>query len=184
MKHLVLLNGPPRSGKDFAAKHLAREFAFQHVSLASCLKTMVHAAYGIMGLDGKPARYDYFEGTKDEPCPALYDLTPREAYIAFSEHYIKPIHGSDFFGRRLAERIQHSEFVVVSDSGFVQECEALVALTCPDKTTLIHLERDGHGFDSDSRGYVDIIGSPIERHVVRNSGRLGFLHEIERAVGL
>ena len=107
MTKIILLNGPPRCGKDYAGNLLtgpgARVAKFAHV-----LKERTHAAYSILHR-GQPAPHDWFETTKDEPCGEFLGRTPREAYIAFSEQFMKPLHGVDIFGRLLlAELAKHA----------------------------------------------------------------------------
>lgn len=149
MPKIVILNGPPRSGKDSIANNLK---GFLAIKFAGVLKKMTHAFYGMSDIPS-----DNFEEVKDLPSKAFYGLTPREAYIAVSEQYIKPVHGLSFFGYRLVERIKrtgHSHYVI-SDSGFYEETIPLIKEFGINNIYLFHLTRPGFGFDNDSRIYLD-----------------------------
>lgn len=179
---LILLNGPPRSGKDFAGE-LIRASVHRTVAVrkfAAVVKDRCHAAYGLQCSTG------YFESTKDEPSAAFLGRTPREAYIAFSEKFYKPLHGKDVFGRLLAERmaVEHpSVLFVVTDSGFREESEVLVAQNRPDRSLLIRLHRDGHDFSNDSRGYIDLSDLGVRCVDVTNPGTpRGLAAELGRAM--
>ena len=149
MPKIVILNGPPRSGKDTIADNL-REF--YTLKFAGTLKQMTHALYGMPDIPS-----DFFEEVKDIPNKAFYDLTPRQAYINVSEQYIKPVHGLSFFGDRLVEkiRVMGLSHYVISDGGFYEEVIPLVKEFGADNTYLFHIKRPGFDFSEDSRTYLD-----------------------------
>lgn len=75
----------------------------------------------------------------------------REALIHVSENIVKPQKGKDYYGKKLAEKIENSSerFYFVSDSGFLNE-----ATMVADKgynVYIVHLERSGATFEGDSR---------------------------------
>ena len=156
---LILLNGPPRSGKDTAGDLLKEQlhrpdFPVETYKLAAILKEMVHKAYTPEG--GPVPPHDAFEDSKDEPADFFQGQTPRKAYIQFSEHYIKPLYGQDYFGQRLAEVIREDgpAIAIVTDSGFAEEAKPLLDLLDTPKDGLqVHLHREGTSFDGDSRAY-------------------------------
>ena len=145
-KTVVLFNGPPRSGKDTCAKMLAERFDAQHLKFANALKNAVHAA---LELGDIPV--DYFEDWKDQL--SLNGRTPREVYIAFSEDFIKPLFGRDYFGKRLADAIAASphEKFVISDGGFEEEVEAIRQVA---DLKIVRIERPFTSFDKDSRNFL------------------------------
>ena len=53
---------------------------------------------------------------------------------------------------------------MVPDSGFREEAEVLVRKTGPENVLLKSLHRPGHGFEGDSRGYVDLSDLGVERY--------------------
>lgn len=143
---IIALNGPPRSGKDTAAKLLG----IPVFKFASILKRSAHAMYGL------DVPVDFFEDRKDQRCPEFYGLTPRNIYIEVSERYFKPVHGNDFFGTVLAEALARSnhEAVAISDSGFDIELIPLIERFGENSITVVRLHRDGCSFRGDSRNYV------------------------------
>lgn len=75
----------------------------------------------------------------------------RQALIHVSEDIVKPKKGKDYYGKKLAEKIENSSerFYFVSDSGFPNE-----ATMVADKgynVYIVHLERSGATFEGDSR---------------------------------
>lgn len=173
---VVLLNGPPRAGKDHTGglivdrlvrRHGMAPHQVQVHKFAKILKERTHAAYGMS------APWDAFEDCKDVPLASFLGLTPRDAYIAFSERYMKPLHGEDVFGRFLASELSLAaqggrplETAVITDSGFRPEAAALLHELCIDPADVllvrVHDPRRryaiGECFDGDSRSFIDIPG--------------------------
>lgn len=178
---IILLNGPPRSGKDTAADELisflgSRSIDARKYKFATALKERAHAMYGMT--DAPP---DAFESVKDERNSAFYGLTPRQAYIEVSERYFKAVHGDDFFGRLLAEELRtwRPEIALVSDSGFLSEALVLIEEFGADNMSLVRIHREGTDFKNDSRGYLDIFG--IKTYDVDNDGtRLELVANLRR----
>ena len=87
MKYLlVLISGPPRSGKNRLGNDLSGILDADHFALSDALKRMTHAHYG---LDPELDVF-HFEDRKDAPAKEFGGLTPRAAYIHFSESILKP----------------------------------------------------------------------------------------------
>lgn len=162
---VILLNGPPRAGKDTSAKILQQLLpgAWDY-KLSRRLKEMTHGLYGIVVNAGGPVRiapHDWYEDRKDQPLPEFHGLSPRQAYIEVSERYIKPVHGEGALGTWLAAELLRAPPTVatVSDSGFRAEAERLVA-AFPKQVSLLRLHptvggvrQDGF---SDSRGFITL----------------------------
>lgn len=151
---VILLNGPPRSGKDTAANALLAATPNSTIMrFSGPLKAATHAAFGLR------ASLDT-EGYKDAPREEFDGLTPREAYIAMSEVGIKPAFGALHFGKVLARRILSSDasMVVVPDSGFAYEAEPVVAAVGAANVLLLRLHRPGRTFDGDSRSHISLKG--------------------------
>lgn len=148
MKTVIVLNGPPRCGKDTLSGMLAAEFGAVELKFAAILKRMVHQAFGLHDVP-----VDHFEAVKDQPQDTFFGRTPREAYIAFSETFIKPLYGQKFFGTELARQIAGSgaERFVVSDGGFPAEMEPLYEVA---RVELVHVKRPGCDFSNDSRDWL------------------------------
>lgn len=153
----VLLNGPPRSGKTTAAKMLQTilgEDRCDVIGYSYHLKRMVHAIYGLPP-DTDP---DAFDAVKDTSNPIFFGMSPRQAYIMWSEKAAKVFHGDDFFGKMLlrAAEATGKEFFMVPDSGFRKEAEVLIDAVDPKNILLVHLRRHGCTFEGDSRNFIKL----------------------------
>jgi hypothetical protein len=156
MKQIIILNGPPGCGKDTLANHLAAKYDhFHHLKFAHELKRITHRLYNTP--DQEPDAYERF---KDKPLTEFIGLTPRQAYINVSEHYIKRFHGADFFGLQLISSIKrirdnNENVFVISDGGFGEELMPLLKAFGPPLITILQIHRPGFTFTGDSRQYLD-----------------------------
>lgn len=170
---IVLFNGPPKSGKDFAASLLCEYVGRRPVidKFARILKESCHAAYGIFQ-GGRPAPHDWFEKTKDQELAQFFGLKPRQVYIAFSETYMKKQHGAHIFGalllRDIRTRHASADVIAISDSGFREEAEVLVHHYGAPNCTLVRLHTPGTSFDGDSRNWVDLSDMGVQQFDVIN----------------
>lgn len=155
--NFILFNGPPRSGKDTAAKivcdHLLKpgklwpvweKFSFPN---KRAFAGTVHTA---MDDEGNVRGYEHRKG---EPLPILNGASFRQWQIDYSEKFMKPLYGNDIFGRLLLARCDEEnvhDIYVVSDCGFQIECDVLRN----HNVLLIRMEREGCTFEGDSREYV------------------------------
>ena len=168
---IFLFNGPPGSGKDFAANSLEVSFGATHVTFKEQLiiETVKHF----------DCDFDEFcrrasdRVLKETSWDALGGLTPRQALIETSENNIKPKYGDAYFGVRLADRIAElkeagEEHFVVSDSGFVGEAQALIERFGDDEIVLVRIQRDGCTFDGDSRKYLRTKEDLVTTFVIGN----------------
>ena len=154
--HILLLNGPPGSGKDQLGRFF-QELAHCHLlKFAKVVKDSVHRIYGLN------VEHDHFEKTKNDSRMEFFGKTPRQVYIAFSEAFMKPLHGKGIFGHFVLEEITKGdhgkELIVITDSGFVEEAEVLVNHFGHRMLTLIHMHREGCSFKNDSRNYIYLDG--------------------------
>lgn len=107
---VVLINGPPRSGKDTLAQALGQMLAEGNLRvlitpLASALKGATHGLFaGLAGETNSP-RWNAFEAEKEQPSEFFLGMTPRQAYIDVHEKVLKPIFGKPFLGQRKAQRL-------------------------------------------------------------------------------
>lgn len=156
MKHILILNGPPRSGKDAAATYLETTHNYFHLKFAQTLKDFTHRLYKLN------VNSEYFNDTKDQVLEEFYGITPRQAYIQMSEAYIKPLYGTGFFSKKLVEKIEYTERVtrnfnnmyVISDGGFPEEISFLRELLPSACIYVVRVHREGCNFDNDSRNYL------------------------------
>lgn len=161
---IVLLNGPPRVGKNTAA-NLVRDTipgGVAVIGFSHHLKRMVHGIY--LGREGWDLDPDYFDAVKGQPQEILGGMSWRQAYIHYSENVIKPLHGKEWFGEMFvrAARAAGCDTILVPDSGFVEEAERCVREVDPANILLVRLHRTGCTYAGDSRSYID-----LSDHLVR-----------------
>lgn len=172
------LNGPPRCGKDYGGAALS-SLIQQRGETARCdkfarvLKEACHAAYGLIKDNGWPWEHDVFESVKDEPTGYFHGKTPRQVYIAFSETYMKPLHGDQVFGWLLKRDLVAGlawDNLIVTDSGFREEAGVLVRAYGNHNCTLLRVHRERHDFSGDSRTYIDLEDMGVMSLDVDNDG--------------
>ena len=151
---IILLNGPPRSGKDTAAGFVVKYLSHTtHYKLSRPLKGAVHKIFDISGeVTG------HFEANKESPSPHLlgrsYRQTQIDLYLMLESHY-----GPDVLARLLIRYLKKndaSKHIVLSDCGRTAEGQALVSHFGGDKVARIKLFRPGCDFSQDIREYVKI----------------------------
>lgn len=153
---IVLLNGPPRSGKSTCAHLLQNHFGADRCAVIGFtlhLKNMVHAIYGLP----RDTDAEAFDGIKDTSNPQFLGLSPRQAYILWTEK-LKEIHGKDFFGRmflRAAEQ-QRCDIVIVPDAGYLDEPAAVAERIGEENMILARIDRAGTSFNNDNRSRLDL----------------------------
>lgn len=181
MTKVIFLNGPPRSGKDFSGKILQESYVGKEQSyqdflrlykFAEFVKEGTHGAYGLVYSDSGVLPADSYEAEKDVPLTDFRGRTPRECYIAYSEAFMKPLHGPRVFGEILRDAVRHirSGVVAVTDSGFVPEAEVLVEHFGPGNCCLVRLSREGCSFSGDSRSYIDLSHLSVVQYDIVNPG--------------
>lgn len=178
---IILFNGPPRSGKDTATRMAKDILGLRGATyrFAKPLKEAVHAAFGMSNII-----VEHFDATKNIPLPEMMGMTPRQAYIWFSEEVMKPRFGKDFFAKVAVEKIKKLFWyygglmsVIVSDCGFQEEFDLLAEHFGAENVWLCKLERPECDFSNDSRGYIN---SPTHSVAIKNDGTLGDLqHKIQ-----
>lgn len=147
-KIVVILNGPPRSGKDTAAQ-VFEERGYSHLKFSSALKKEAHKRYG---MEDKPI--DAFETLKDTSLMEFDGHTPREVYIDVGAE-LRGQYGPQIFGKLIADEIaaSQSKRFIISDLANMDELKPL--LHQPGiQTQVIRLHRVGKTFEGDSRTYV------------------------------
>ena len=153
MKQIILLNGPPRCGKNTIANAIPYHAI---IGFSHHLKRCVHAMH--FGAAGWAMDPDAFDAVKSEPLAMLGGRSWRQEYIRFSEEFVKPVYGNDWFGEQFVKAAMAAPElrVIVPDSGFREEAERTVCEFGPENVTLIRIHRDGATFAGDSRSYIDL----------------------------
>lgn len=168
-----LLNGPPRSGKDTAGEMLRGLTGGTLFKFADAVKTGAHTLHGFGWADAA-----YFEEVKEVPQEYLDGKTWRQAYIEFSEKMVKPVLGSDFFGKALVRKLKnhaaHGFVAIVTDCGFAEEIRHVIDYAGSENVRLIRMYRDGCTFEGDSRSYLH---AAVRNCEIRNNGTLVELRE-------
>lgn len=158
MTHFILLNGPPRSGKDTAAR-IIREHLFAtgatctHMKFSAPIK---RAFAGMMNAEiDDNFNVEPYESHKEETILSL-GVSYRQWQIDFSEKFMKPTYGKEVFAKLLWNEWITTKpspnYVVISDCGFQVEVDAIVRRS--RFATIFRLYRNGCDFSNDSRGYI------------------------------
>ena len=178
---ILLVNGPPGSGKDSVYSILAdtkdrvaREKFSAPLYAASALRIGVRSVAEVEALKGS-------------------DKDQRGVMIGLSERQIKPMFGDGFFGARCACECMKialwniADLVVVTDAGFGQEVGAFCEMLemCAPGDFEVHLWtmiRPGTSFSGDSRERIgpDLMDSGLVKdyRVIHNNGSLDDLRKV------
>lgn len=153
MPKYIILNGPPKSGKDTIGQQLHFQlrphYSVIRRKLAEPIKRAVAAFTGLTPVEAD----HYFENpvVKDAPSKRFFGTTPRQVLISFSEDWVKPNYGKTAFGEIMLESTKdHNGVVVITDCGFEEE----ISVFDPTEAVVIRLHRDGCSFANDSRNFV------------------------------
>lgn len=145
---VIILNGPPGSGKDTIAELLVQH-GFTHECFKAPLYPLTAMMYGVTTEWFKEVATDRI--LKEQPFDELNcGMTPRMALIDTSENQIKPYMGKDFFGLLAASRVKGN--TVFSDGGFEEEIEPMIQ---QHSAWIFRLHREGFTFEGDSRSYSE-----------------------------
>lgn len=158
---LLVLNGPPHSGKDTLADFAVGFDDFTKFRFATPLKMGCHA------LLGDDLDVEKYEGpAKEIPQDDLLGEIPREWYIEISEKVLKPKFGDDVFGRIAVKYLKRLSptHLVVTDSGFWDELFPLVQEFGNLNVLVCRLHRAGCSYVGDSRNYLD--SAMLEAHEI------------------
>jgi hypothetical protein len=155
MKLIVILNGPPGSGKDTIADYIVEKLSYEKLDFKTALYKETARFFHLT-----PDVFMSLLARKETPSTLLthpeteMPLSPRQALIHVSEVVIKPSRGSDWFGIQTANAALASESscFICSDGGFVSEIEPL--LKAGFRVAIIRVHRAGHSFATDSRRYI------------------------------
>lgn len=174
MKYLLILNGPPRCGKDTAANYIHENIKVSSslVKMSQPLKSGLAMIFNL-----NLAQIGQLEGDKETPSQQLYGMSWREAQIWLSESAMKKRFGVTIFGRIAAKKMSTipEDLVIISDAGFEPELLPILngyhltehKLT---KVLLLKIRRPLCDFKNDSRSYLNEEALNIPAKVVGNFG--------------
>lgn len=174
---VVLFNGPPGCGKDYAANFLFEETSAWKFSFKEMVENILRSVYCIPER-GEEDLLWYWGSTQEEkakPRKELGGMSYRQALIDLSENVIKPHFGKDWIARKTVEKVsglyKYFPLLVCSDLGFQEEFDACVNKWGVDNVHLVVLHRKGHSFEGDSRSYVEKFPEGFcNLHIIRNCG--------------
>ena len=181
---LVLVSGPARAGKNRAATCLSDRLGGDHFALSNLLKRMTHVHYG-MGEDLPPL---HFEDTKDQAAPEFDGLSPRQAYIRYSEEIMKPQRGNGYLGLIAAQRVEKNRskgmISIVSGVGF--EDEVLPMIKAAGAWNTLHISirpaggSGGRAIDSRNPLFLERLG--VDTVELRNLNCEQFIEDLEQSL--
>jgi len=155
MKPIIILNGPPSSGKDTISALLSgKGFIIQNFKYR-----MHQIACTMLGWTMSDwLRFYNDRSMKEVKHDFLGDKSTREFMIYISENIMKPLFGKDYFGKAAASEVKESFSchgyklgAVFADGGFPEEIPPLGVV---GKILIVRLFRDGCTFQGDSRNYL------------------------------
>lgn len=183
---VIFFNGPPKCGKDEAAKFLRANWDALDLPGNPILRRFSHPnKMAFAGLvDAKidaDGNVETWEAAKDHPHPLLNGKSYRQWQIDFSEKFMKPLYGDDIFGRLFVNAVHdktNSSVYLVPDCGFEVEPETVVTLLPKARVFLIRIYRRGCDFSLDSRSYIEAPSIPYENvYNIHNNGDLAHYHD-------
>jgi len=173
MPNIILLNGPARSGKDYAATVLMNYFKdtedIVHFKLSTPLKELVSSILG--------ETLEVLELTKDEMTDTTLRSSYRDLQIAVFQS-VSQIFGEGWLGNILTNKIKHIDenTIIVSDAGRNNDIVQLIKYFGASSILVIHVLRKGTNFDYDIREYIN--DPRVKREMVFNDGTERFGLEI------
>lgn len=193
---IILLNGPPGSGKDTAAEHLLKGLNSIENAVAMFERFSMPNKRAFAGTVN--AHVDYkgivseWEPRKDEPSDLLGGKSYRNWQQDFSEKFMKPLYGEDIFGKLLIERVKpavayvqelgRDPFVLVPDSGFQLEVDTLLPMLGEWDIHLIRITSRGT-YVHDTRQFVEPRPGMVFDSIPNDHSQETFLSRVDIAVG-
>jgi hypothetical protein len=145
----IVLNGPPRAGKDTAIEVLAEVFSDADVyQFFRPIKELLHQELGLA------VPYDFYEDAKDVPLPEFGGMTPRRAYIDKGDR-MQAEHGHSILTDTYFAAIASSNApILVTTCGMDSEALEIAGIFGLENTLVLRIHRDGCDFSQDSRSWV------------------------------
>lgn len=149
---VVIFNAPPACGKDYAVEKLIEATGCSHIEFKMALHRIAIAMTGL-------SKERYFEiyndrMKKEEPQEEFLWQSPRSLLIMISEDIMKPRFGEQYFGLASAQMLDLEKGSAFSDGGFPEEVFPLADRVGAENIFVVRFNRNGKGFGSDSRNYL------------------------------
>lgn len=155
MGKIIIFNGPPRSGKDFAARAVSQSIPGSlRIGFADKIKRDTHARYGFPDIG-----IFAFEVTKDRENDLFEGKTPRQAYIETAA-INRMRFGEQYYGQYLWSVVSHIRPVVtlIPDAGKPEETEFLVGSAGAENCLLVKVLTGDRGFEGCNRQWLSLKG--------------------------
>ncbi len=148
-RKVIVLNGPPRAGKDTAILSLQKIFDDVEVyQFFRPIKEMLHKELGLN------VPYDHYEALKDDPLPEFRGMTPRLAYIDKGDRLQLEL-GHDILSDIYFSAISNCHApVLVTTCGMDSEAVKQSEIFGVENTLFIRIHMQGKSFENDSRSWV------------------------------
>jgi len=182
MKKVLLINAPPDSGKDEAARIIidlltSKGIKSQHKEFKSTLFKAVKSAYGITN-----EVWEELYTRENKELPSYYltyggvPISPRQAMINMSEDVMKPLFGEKVFGIAAANSLEDG-WNIFSDSGFDEEALPIINICGRENVKVLQIIRPNKTFEGDSRYWLSthLLGVGVE--ICKNTGSLEEFHD-------
>lgn len=149
MSILILLNGPPRCGKDTAAEFLVKNHGYVKRKMTEPMDRAI-----AQFLDIHPETFAIMREEFKDQGVLPGNCSMRKALIEFSERFAKPCFGKNIFGRIMARQFSlcPAPRVVMSDCGFADEILPFIGAF--KSVAVVSIFRPGCTYKDDSRGYI------------------------------
>lgn len=146
MAKIIILNGPPRCGKDTAAEAIVRYFTTENVSHHKFSRPLKDIVASVTGQE-----YKDLETIKDQQQEFAGSF--RELQIATYEALSK-VFSQQWLGEILCHKIakDQNDLIVCSDGGRIEDLIPLFRRN--HQVMVIQILRDGCHFNYDIRGYI------------------------------
>ncbi len=187
---LLLLNGPPKCGKDTVVRELVPYIKFRHMKFSMPMK---RALAGL--LDISEADVENFKDVRSSVLQRAGTETKenrdtlRDFLIDFFDNYLAKRYGEDILGRMFWQHAKNSpeQLIVASDCGKLAEVERVVSNAGRRNCVLVRIHRNGTTFDGDNRSYMP--DNLCDTWDINNNGTLHLftmkvLRVISREMGL
>ncbi|MCY4183798.1 MAG: hypothetical protein OXC82_05775 [Rhodobacteraceae bacterium] len=183
---LFLISGLPRTGKNRAGAILSNHFNGDHFALSDILKKETHKYYGLSA----DLSVFHFEDNKDVPNEAFDGLTPREAYINYSETIIKPKFGKSHLGELVLKRVMDNKNKqkpsIISGVGFIEEVLPLINCAGQEHTIHLIITRDDYQQPKqlvDSRQTLNLKIEGVAELTIGPADEVDFMAGVGRFIG-
>lgn len=153
---IIILNGPPKSGKDTIANYLEKNgYGVMYFNRRD-FKDRIEEISAVMLADKwDEFKHRYNDRTlKETPWKEINYLTPRQFYIELSENFCKPMFGYDYFGKATLGTMRPFENFILAGSGFPDEIYPLLKAG-NQRVCIVRLHKEGCTFEGDSRRYLE-----------------------------